>query len=74
MEELGKVLLITGGIIMLLGLLLVFHQHIPFFSKLPDDIIIRKEGFSIYFPLLTFLIVSIVLTIIVNLILFFLNK
>ena len=74
MEELGKVLLITGGIIIILGLLLVFHQHIPFFGKLPGDIVIKKEGFSVYLPIVTFLIISILLTILVNVILFFLNK
>jgi len=74
MEGLGKVLLITGGIIMLLGLLLVFHQYIPFLGKLPGDIVIKKEGFSVYLPIVTFLIISILLTIIINLILFFLNK
>jgi len=74
MAGLGRILLIAGGIIILLGLLLVFNQHIPFFGKLPGDIIIKKEGFSIYFPIVTFLIVSILLTIIVNLVLFFLNK
>lgn len=74
MEGLGRILLIAGGIIILLGLLLVFNQHIPFFGKLPGDIIIKKEGFSIYLPIVTFLIVSILLTIIVNLVLFFLNK
>jgi len=74
MEGLGKVLLITGGIIIILGLLLVFHQYIPFFGKLPGDIVIKKEGFSVYLPIVTFLIISILLTIIVNVILFFLNK
>jgi hypothetical protein len=74
MEGLGRILLIAGGVIVLLGLLLVFNQYIPFFGKLPGDIVIKKEGFSIYFPIVTFLIVSILLTIMVNLVLFFLNK
>jgi hypothetical protein len=74
MEGLGKILLIVGGIIILLGLLFIFHQHIPFFGKLPGDIVFKKEGFSIYFPIVTFLIISILLTIIINLIIFFINK
>jgi hypothetical protein len=74
MEGLGKILLIVGGVIMLLGLLLVFHQHIPFLGKLPGDIIIKKEGFSIYFPIVTFIIISILLTVLVNIIIFFVNK
>ncbi|MBM3150391.1 MAG: DUF2905 domain-containing protein [Chloroflexi bacterium] len=74
MEGMGKILLIVGGIIILIGLLLLFGQHIPFFGKLPGDIIIKKEGFSFYFPIVTFLILSVVLTFIINLILYFLNR
>ena len=74
LAELGKILLIAGGIIILLGLLLIFGQHIPFFGKLPGDIEIRKDNFTFYFPLVTFLILSVVLTIILNIIFFFLKK
>ena len=70
----GKVLLIAGGIIIVLGLLLIFGHHIPFFGKLPGDIVIKKDGFSLYFPLLTFLIISILLTIIINVILHIFSK
>jgi hypothetical protein len=71
---LGKILLIIGGIIVIVGLILLFSQHIPFLGKLPGDIIIKKNGFSFYFPIVTFLILSILITIIVNVILHFLNK
>jgi len=74
MEGLGKILLIVGGIIVVLGLILVFSQHVPFIGKLPGDILIKKNGFSFYFPIVTMLILSILITIIVNVILHFLNK
>ena len=74
MEGIGKILLIFGGIIIILGLLLVFSQHIPFFGKLPGDLVIKRDGFSLYFPIVTFLILSIVVTIIVNVLLHFLSK
>lgn len=74
LEGLGKILLIAGGVIVVIGLLLVFSQHIPFFGKLPGDIFIKKDNWSFYFPIVTFLIVSVVLTIIINLVLFFLRK
>jgi hypothetical protein len=74
MEGLGKILLIVGGIIVILGLMLIFSQHIPFLGKLPGDIFVKKEGFSFYFPIVTLLILSILVTIIVNVILHFLNK
>jgi hypothetical protein len=74
MEGLGKILLIVGGTIVVLGLLLVFSGHIPFLGKLPGDLFIKKDGFSFYFPIVTLLILSILITIIVNVVLHFLNK
>jgi hypothetical protein len=74
MEGIGKILLIAGGIIVILGLVLVFSQHIPFFGKLPGDIFIKRDGFSFYFPIVTLLILSLLITIIVNVVLYFLNK
>ena len=56
------------------GLVLVFSQHIPFMGRLPGDIFVKKDNFSFYFPIVTFLIISIVLTIIINVVLRFLNK
>ena len=66
MSEIGKILLIVGGIIIVAGLVLTFSNHIPFLGKLPGDIVVKKDNFSFYFPLVTFLIISIVLTIIIN--------
>lgn len=74
MEGIGKILLIVGGITVILGLFFVFSQHIPFFGKLPGDIFIKRDGFSFYFPIVTLLILSLLITIIVNVVLYFLNK
>jgi len=74
MEGIGKILLIVGGIIVILGLILIFSQHIPFLGKLPGDIFVKRDGFSFYFPIVTFLILSLLITIIVNVILYFLHR
>ncbi len=74
MEGIGKILLIVGGIIVILGLILIFSQHIPFLGKLPGDIFVKRDGFSFYFPIVTFLILSLLITIIVNVILYFLQR
>jgi len=73
-EGTSKILLIVGGVIIVLGLLLVFGQHIPFLGKLPGDILIKKDGFTFYFPVVTLLIASILLTIIVSVIVHFLSR
>jgi len=74
MEGIGKILLIVGGIIVILGLILIFSQHIPFLGKLPGDIFVKRDGFSFYFPIVTFLILSLLITTIVNVILYFLHR
>jgi hypothetical protein len=40
---------------------------VPFLGKLPGDIHIEKPGFSFHFPVITCLLLSLVLTIIINL-------
>jgi hypothetical protein len=74
MEGLGKILLIVGGAIIVLGLIFIFAPQIPFLGKLPGDINIKKDDFSFYFPVVTCILVSIVLTIIVNVIIRLIGK
>jgi len=67
-SQLGKFLIFLGIIIILFGLFLMFFSKIPYLGKLPGDIYIKKGNFSFYFPLATCIIISIFLTILLNLI------
>ena len=67
MNELGRLLLIFGVILAAAGLLLMFADRIPFLGRLPGDILVKKKNFTFYFPLATMILLSIVLTVIVNL-------
>ena len=73
-EGIGKVLIIAGLVIVGLGLLFAFGGRIPFLGKLPGDILIRRDGVSFYFPIVTLLLLTIVLTLIVNFILRFIGR
>jgi len=64
----GKILILGGAFLTFLGLILVFWQRIPFLGKLPSDIFLHKGGFQFFFPIVTCIIISIVLTIILNLV------
>jgi hypothetical protein len=66
----GKFLIITGLIIVLVGLAIQFSDKIPFLGKLPGDIRIQRDNFTFYFPLTT----SILISILVSLILYLINK
>ena len=68
LEGIGKTLIIVGIVIAGLGLVLAFGGRIPLLGKLPGDILIRKDGISFYFPIVTLLLLSALLTLIINLI------
>lgn len=68
MNELGRLLLIFGLVLAAAGLLLMFADRIPFLGRLPGDILIRRKNFTFYFPLATMILLSILLTVVLNLI------
>ncbi len=59
---LGKMLILLGVFIILIGVLLVIGEKIPWIGRLPGDIIIRKKNFTFYFPIVTSILISILLT------------
>lgn len=61
-EHIGKLLLVTGALIALVGGLLLLSQQLPWLGRLPGDILIQKRNFTFYFPLATSIIISILLT------------
>ncbi|MFQ5706045.1 MAG: DUF2905 domain-containing protein [bacterium] len=69
-DGIGKFLIYAGLFLLFLGVLLTFARHIPFLGKLPGDILIQKKNFTLYFPITTSILISIVLSIL----LFLLSK
>ena len=65
---LARILIIFGIIFILIGGLLLLVGKIPHIGRLPGDIYIKKDNFVFYFPLATCIILSILLTIVLNLI------
>lgn len=59
---LGKMLILLGVFIILVGLFLLLGEKIPWVGRLPGDIIIRKKNFTFYFPIVTSILISIILT------------
>lgn len=66
-QQTGKYILIVGLFIVLAGILIYFfHDYFKWIGKLPGDIRIEKGNFRFYFPLATMVIISIVITILIN--------
>ena len=66
MDGIGKTLLFVGIAIALLGLILTLGPKIPFIGRLPGDIVFRRGDSAFYFPLATSILISIVLTVLLN--------
>ena len=67
MQELGRVLVGLGCLAVVLGAALMLAGRVPWLGRLPGDILIRRGTFTFYFPIVTCVVVSIVLTLILNL-------
>ena len=70
MHDLGKILIAFGLLIVLAGLVLLLVGRVPWIGRLPGDIHYQRGNFTFYFPLATSLLLSIVLM----LILYFLGR
>lgn len=67
MEGWGRLLLVVGSIIIITGLMIILAERMGI-GRLPGDILIRRENLTIFFPITTMIIISIILTLIFNLI------
>jgi len=65
--DIGRLLIIVGGFILLVGLFLALGLRIPYLGKLPGDISIDRGNVHLYFPIVTCLLLSLVLTLLLNL-------
>ena len=57
-----------GIVLIVIGSLFVLFGKVPWFGRLPGDIIIKREGLTVYFPVATMVILSLLLTILFNII------
>lgn len=67
MGSIGKTLVLFGVVLIVVGVLVQLFQKVPWIGRLPGDIYIKRENVSFYFPLATSLLISLVLTLLMNL-------
>jgi Protein of unknown function (DUF2905) len=60
----GKLLVLVGLVITALGLLVMLG--LPF-GRLPGDVVIRRGSFTLYFPIVTSIVISVLLTLVLML-------
>ena len=73
-QSVGKYLIALGLIIFVGGMALTFFPKLNFFGKLPGDIFIKGENSSFYFPVVSCIVISVVLTLAFWVINYFIRK
>lgn len=67
-EPLGRLLIYIGVVLVMIGGFFILAAKVPWFGRLPGDLNFNAGGTRIYFPLATMILVSLVLTILLNII------
>jgi hypothetical protein len=62
MGDLGRLLILFGVILVVVGVLLTVAGKIPWLGRLPGDIFYKGDHVSFYFPIVTCLLISVVLS------------
>jgi hypothetical protein len=62
MAGLGKILILFGGVLVIVGLILVLSPRIPYIGKLPGDIHFKRDNLEFYFPLATSVLLSVLVS------------
>lgn len=66
-SQTGKWIIVAGILIVVIGIIIYFfHDKLNWLGKLPGDIRVEKENFRFYFPITTMIILSIILTLLIN--------
>ena len=68
MDGIGRALVIAGVVILVIGLALMFAERVPFVGRLPGDITLRGDGWTVYAPLATSIVLSVLLTVVLSLV------
>ena len=68
LEPIGRALVIIGVFITVLGAVLLLTPRVPWLGRLPGDIVIHRDDLTIYIPITTMLIASVVLSVVLSVI------
>jgi Protein of unknown function (DUF2905) len=63
----GKLLMLFGGILIIVGAALVLTEKTPWLGRLPGDIYIQRRDFTFFFPVTTSILISVVLSLVLYL-------
>ena len=63
-SDFGKILIVIGLVIAIVGVLIAMGGKIPWIGRLPGDVVIKGEKFTLFFPVATSILISVILSLI----------
>jgi hypothetical protein len=66
LAQFGRVLVLIGAVILGFGVLLVVADRVPLIGRLPGDIRVSGDGWTIYVPIATSIVLSVLLTVVLS--------
>jgi hypothetical protein len=67
LHDIGRALIVAGIVLIVVGAVLSLAGRLPWLGRLPGDVVVRRGGFTFYFPLGTCLLLSLALTLLFSL-------
>jgi hypothetical protein len=66
MDQFGRMIVLVGIILVVVGLVMTFLDRIPFLGKLPGDIHIKRGNFQLYIPVVTSIVLSVLISLLLT--------
>ena len=67
LDDIGRTLLVVGVLIAVAGVLMLLAGQLPWLGRLPGDVSIERGNFRFYAPLATCILLSLIVTLVLNL-------
>jgi hypothetical protein len=64
LRDLGRALLLVAAVLAVVGAALLWHDRIPGLGRLPGDLVFRRGGTTVYVPIATSILLSLILSLI----------
>lgn len=66
MGDMGRIMMLIGASIFIIGLLMTFSGRLPWFGQLPGDIVVHRGNATFFMPIGSMIVISLLLTVVVN--------